>query len=314
MEKILITGALGQLGTDLLEGLVERYGSEHIVATDLKPASRDLGVQFEELDVLDGDLLGTLIQRHSVTQIYHLAAILSARAESKPLMAWDINMSGLFNILEAGRIHNLQKIFWPSSIAVFGPDTPKTMTPQNTITNPSTIYGIQKLAGERWCEYYFQKYGLDIRSVRYPGLIGYKSMAGGGTTDYAVDIYFSAAKGENFSCFLEENTRLPMMYMKDAVRGTIELMEADSSDITIRSSYNLAGVSFTPEEIFREIQNEIPDFDIEYTPDFRQGIANSWPDSIDDQKAREDWGWQPEFDLKGMTQDILSHIRENIGT
>jgi len=310
MEKILITGALGQLGTDLLEGLIQRYGPEHIIATDLKPANRDLGVVFEELDVLDGDQLGQVINRHKVNQIYHLAAILSARAENNPLMAWDINMTGLFNVLEAARIFDLQKLFWPSSIAMFGPDTPKDQTPQKTIANPNTIYGIQKLAGERWCEYYHQRYGLDIRSVRYPGLIGYKSMAGGGTTDYAVDIYFNAARGQDFTCFLKEDTQLPMLYMKDAVRATIELMESDPSKISIRSSYNLAGLSFTPLEIYQEIIKTKPDFNISYEPDFRQKIADSWPNSIDDSVARADWGWKAEFNLSEMTRDMFDHLSD----
>lgn len=310
MEKILITGALGQLGTDLLEGLTNRYGGRNIIASDLKPADKDPGVQYEELDVLDARHLGKIIEENNITQVYHLAAILSAKAESNPMKSWDINMNGLFNVLEAARSFGLDKVFWPSSIAVFGPDTPKDNTPQHTITNPSTIYGIGKLAGERWCEYYHQQYGLDIRSVRYPGLIGYKSMAGGGTTDYAVDIYFKAVQEQHFKCFLKPGTELPMMYMKDAVKGTIDLMETDSHNISVRSGYNMAGVSFTPNEIYNEIKKVYPEFEISYEPDFRQDIAESWPNSINDSTARNDWGWEPQFNLEKMTVDIITHLSQ----
>ena len=311
MEKILITGALGQLGTELVEGLTEAYGHDAIVASDLADTpEQPLTVAYESLNVLLPERIEDVIRRCGITQIYHLAAILSAKGEENPKKAWEINMSGLFNILEAARMMKLNKVYWPSSIAVFGNDTPRDNTPQDTLMNPATVYGISKLAGERWCEYYHQHYGLDVRSLRYPGLIGYKSLAGGGTTDYAVDIYHKAINGEEFTCFLEEDTELPMMYMKDAVRATIELMKADPGRIRIRSSYNISGMSFSPKEIYHEIRKSHPEFRIRYAPDFRQQIADSWPNSIDDSKAKADWGWEARYDLHEMTRDIFLNLNQ----
>ncbi len=309
MGTILIIGACGQLGTELTESLRSRYGNDTVIATDV--ASPNEVIQagpFEKLNAMDGQRLSELVSKYKVTQIYHLAAVLSARGEADPQFAWDLNMKSLLNVLEVARQNSLERVYWPSSIAVFGPSTPMNNTPQNTIMDPNTVYGISKLAGERWCEYYYLKYGVDVRSIRYPGLIGYKSKPGGGTTDYAVDIYYKAIEGQHFNCFLREDTLLPMMYMTDAVEGTIQLMEADSSKIKIRSSYNLHAMSFSPREIFDEIRRSMPALTISYEPDFRQKIADSWPNSIDDSNARADWGWQPRYGLKEMTNEILSHL------
>ena len=310
MEKILVLGAGGQLGGELVSGLAQKVGTENVIASDIKDKQEvAFDVEYLKLNALDYASLNELVLSKSITQIYHLAAVLSAKAEKDPGVAWEINMKSLLNVLELGR-KGVKQIFWPSSIAVFGPDTPKQDTPQNTLMNPNTVYGISKLAGERWCEYYHNTYGVDVRSVRYPGLIGYKTLPGGGTTDYAVDIYLKALQGEKFECFLKKDSKLPMMYMDDAVRGTIELMEASSENVKIRSSYNLSAMSFTPEEIYSEIVKHYPGFKIEYKPDFRQKIAESWPDSINDSRAREDWGWKHKYDLKRMTDDILSHLAE----
>jgi len=309
MGTILIIGACGQLGTELTESLRSRYGNDRVIATDV--ASPNEAIQagpFEKLNAMDGQRLSELVSKYKVTQIYHLAAVLSAKGEADPQFAWDLNMKSLLNVLEVARENALERIYWPSSIAVFGPSTPMNNTPQNTIMDPNTVYGISKLAGERWCEYYCLKYGLDVRSIRYPGLIGYKSKPGGGTTDYAVDIYYQAIEGRHFNCFLREDTLLPMMYMTDAVEGTIQLMEAESSKIKIRSSYNLHAMSFSPKEIFDEIRHNIPGFTISYEPDFRQKIADSWPNSIDDSNARADWGWQPRYGLREMTGEILTRL------
>ncbi|NMM48815.1 NAD-dependent epimerase/dehydratase family protein [Marinigracilibium pacificum] len=312
MTKILVIGSLGQLGTELVTGLQEEYGKDNVIASDLKPASEVSGdFIYEQLDVMNKDLLLGIVEKYRINHIYHLAAILSAKGEQNPQWAWDLNMGSLFNILDLAKdIDHVNRIYWPSSIAVFGPDTPKVNTPQQIVTNPTTVYGISKLAGERWCQYYFEKYGVDVRSIRYPGLIGYKSLPGGGTTDYAVDIYYKALENEKFDCFLSENTALPMMYMPDAVRATIDIMKADPEKIKIRSSYNLSAFSFTPEEIYQSIKKFKPDFEIEYTPDFRQKIADSWPDSIDDSCARNDWGWKPEYNLDSMTEDILINLEK----
>ena len=253
------------------------------------------------------------MDKHRIDEIYNLAAILSAIGEKNPKFAWKLNMDGLINSLDIAREKKINKIYWPSSIATFGPDTPRDLTPQNTIMNPNTVYGISKLAGERWCEYYFLKYGVDVRSIRYPGLIGYKAMPGGGTTDYAVDIYFKALAGQVFDCFLEKDTLLPMMYMPDAIKATIDLMDAEKTNISVRSSYNLASMSFSPDDIAKSIRCHLPDFNIRYKPDFRQSIADSWPNSIDDSAAREDWGWQPEFNLEKMTRDILDNLKKRSG-
>ena len=305
---ILVTGAGGQIGTVLTESLRRRYGRDQVIATDIRPTSQPNGI-FEQLDIMDRDRLSQLIQDYKITQIYHLVAILSANGEKDPLRTWKINMDSLFNILEAARVHKIDRIFFPSSIATFGPNAPAFNTPQFSYLDPTTVYGISKVAAENWCNYYYSKYGLDIRSLRYPGIISYQSEAGGGTTDYAVDIFHEALDKGSFSCFLNANTKLPMIYMEDAVRATMELMECSSEQIKIRTSYNLAGLSFTPEEIADEIKKHIPDFTIEYNPDFRQAIADSWPASIDDSSARKDWGWKPAFDLQKMTSEMLAQLK-----
>jgi nucleoside-diphosphate-sugar epimerase len=308
-EKILIIGAGGQIGTELTEYLRTRYTGANVIATDVRE-NEGLAKDgpFFLLDVMDKDAIYDIVQREGVTQIYHLAALLSATGEKNPEFAWKLNMDGLLHVLNAARDLKVKKVFWPSSIAVFGPGTPSTNTPQDTIMDPNTVYGISKLAGERWCEYYFNRYGVDVRSLRYPGLIGYKSAPGGGTTDYAVDIFRQALQKGHYTCFLKENTPLPMMYMSDAIRATIELMDAPAEKVKIRSSYNLAGISFTPAQIAQAIQKHWPNFKIDYAPDFRQAIADSWPGSIDDSRAQADWGWKMDYDLTSMTQDMLYQI------
>lgn len=308
-EKILIIGAGGQIGTELTEYLRLKYSPESVIATDVRE-NENLGKTgpFLKLDVLDPEAVFSLIKQEKVSQVYLLAALLSATGEKNPEFAWKLNMEGLLNVLNAARDLKVSKVFWPSSIAVFGPGTPADNTPQDTVMDPNTVYGISKLAGERWCEYYFQKFGVDVRSIRYPGLIGYKSAPGGGTTDYAVDIFHQALKNGKFTCFLSENTALPMMYMPDAIRATVELMDAPAEKVKIRSSYNLGGISFTPAQIAAEISKEIPEFEIDYAPDFRQAIADSWPNSIDDQRAQEDWGWKMDYDLNSMSKDMLTQI------
>ncbi|WP_194777075.1 NAD-dependent epimerase/dehydratase family protein [Pararhodonellum marinum] len=312
MEKILIIGAAGQLGSELTKALVEQYGGEAVIATDINPqaANQFEYCRYEVLDVMDKRSLQQLVQDNQVKQIYHLAAVLSATGEKNPLFAWNLNMESLLYVLELARLEKLDKVYWPSSIAVFGPNTPKQNTPQYCVKEPNTIYGISKQAGERWCEYYFQKYGVDVRSLRYPGLIGYKSLPGGGTTDYAVDIYHKAIAGEHFKCFLKADTLLPMMYMPDAIKATLDLMHAPKENVKVRSSYNLAAVSFSPQEIYECIKAHYPDFTISFEPDFRQQIADSWPDTIDDGPARKDWGWQHAYDLNKMTADILKNLPE----
>ncbi|WP_291781415.1 NAD-dependent epimerase/dehydratase family protein [Cecembia sp.] len=310
MESILIIGAAGQLGSELTQELANIYGGDHVIATDINPEALE---KFDfcksiRMDVMDQEAVRKVVKEENVKQIYHLAAVLSATGEKKPLFAWQLNMESLLFILELAKEEKLDKIYWPSSIAVFGPNTPKINTPQYCVKEPNTVYGISKQAGERWCEYYFQKYGVDVRSLRYPGLIGYKSLPGGGTTDYAVDIFHKAIAGEHFVSFLNEETYLPMMYMPDAIKATIDLMHAPIEDIKIRSSYNLSAMSFSPKEIYSSIKLHYPDFSISYQPDFRQAIADSWPDSIDDSHARQDWGWKHEFGLSEMTADILKHL------
>ena len=305
---ILITGALGQIGSVLTAALREQYGDDAVIATDIRDPEEDVG-RFIILNVLDRIKLGEVMKKYKITQVYHLAAILSAKGEQNPKWAWEINMNGLFNILEACRNHSVEKVFFPSSIAVFGSRTPRQHTPQDTVLYPETVYGISKVAGENWCLYYNKKYDMDIRSVRYPGIIGYQSMPGGGTTDYAVEIFHKAIAGESYTCFLKPDTRLPMMYMYDTIRATINLMEAPQDNITIRTSYNLSGMDFTPAEITAEIQKHIPDFQVSYAPDFRQVIAESWSESIDDSIARRDWHWQPEYDLAKMTEDMIVKLR-----
>jgi nucleoside-diphosphate-sugar epimerase len=309
MSKILITGACGQLGSELTAELRNIYGTENVVATDIREPNEQIGEgPFEQLDVMDKNRLEQLVDKHDVSVIYHLAALLSANAEKNIELAWKLNMDGLLNVLNVAKEKNLARIFWPSSIAVFGPDAQKEKTPQNTPTNPTTVYGITKVAGEQWCAYFYNKFGVDVRSIRYPGLIGYKSMPGGGTTDYAVDIYHKALAGETFTCFLTKDTALPMMYMSDAVKATIDLMQAPEKNIKVRTSYNVSAISFTPEEIAKSIKKQMPDFEIEYDPDYRQEIASSWPDSIDDSAARSDWDWKHAYDLDKMTADILENL------
>jgi nucleoside-diphosphate-sugar epimerase len=314
MEKILVIGASGQIGSELMIALRENYGGDNVYATDIKQPPKDIleGGPFQILDVLDNKALIHFTIRNKITQVYHLAAVLSGNAEKLPLQAWDINMRGLLNVLELARENGVKKIFWPSSIAVFGHTTPKVMTPQTTIMEPNTVYGITKVAGERWGEYYYNKYKVDIRSIRYPGLISYKTEAGGGTTDYAVEIFYEAIRSKKYECFLNEDTALPMLFMPDAIKATIQLMEIDAYKLSLRSSYNIGGISFTPKELSAEIKKHIPDFEITYKPDFRQKIAESWPKSIDDSTARKDWGWKMRYDLPAMTDIMLKEIKKKL--
>lgn len=309
MKKILVVGSSGQIGTELVIGLRKKFGVESVVASDIRKSTDSIEGPFEELDIMNGDALKQVVEKHQITEIYLLAALLSATAEKNPDFAWRLNMEGLFNVLNLAKDKVIDKIFWPSSIAVFGPTTPRVNTPQYTIMEPSTVYGISKLAGERWCEYYAKQYDVDVRSIRYPGLISYTSLPGGGTTDYAVDIFYSAKKGEKFSCFLKKDTPLPMMYMEDAIRATINIMEAPKENIKIKSSYNLAGISFTPEEIYTAVKQLSPDFEIEYQPDFRQAIADSWPGSIDDSRAQEDWDWNSNYNLTDLAQIMFNNVQ-----
>lgn len=313
-EKILVIGANGQLGTALTKALQDKFGSSNVIASDINTPLRSVIGIFEKLDVLDINRLRAVVQKYKVTQIYHLAAILSAKGEQNPQGTWDINMKGLWNVLEVSREENINRVYFPSSIAAFGPQTPKENTPQFTVMHPTTIYGITKQAGEQLCEYYFRRYGLDVRSLRYPGIISYETLPGGGTTDYAVDIYFKAAQGEDYECFLSENTRLPMIYMADAINATLELMSAPKENISIRYSYNLQGMSFSPIELATEIQKHIPNFKVTYKPDARQEIADSWINSMDDTTARQDWGWQPKYDISTMTEDMLLNLKKRFGT
>jgi nucleoside-diphosphate-sugar epimerase len=310
MKKILVLGSCGQIGTELVLTLRMKFGNQQVVAADLKdecPTNLANG-PYVRLDAMDKEAVRNYIIAEKFDDVYLLAALLSATAEKNPDFAWKLNMEGLFTILDLAKEGHIKKIFWPSSIAVFGPTTPRDNTPQYTVMEPSTVYGISKQAGERWCEYYFNKFNVDVRSIRYPGLISYKSLPGGGTTDYAVDIFYKAKAGQSFTCFLKEDTALPMMFMDDAIRATIELMEAPSEQIKIRSSYNLSALSFTPKTLSEGIKAVIPDFSINYEPDFRQAIADSWPASIDDSAARSDWGWKEEFDLKAMIYVMLKNL------
>ena len=312
--NILIIGATGQIGTELTLALRAKYGNSAVIASDIKMNEDPIFTEgpFEILSVLDRPRLEEVIEKHNIRQVYQLAALLSATSEKYPEKAWDLNMNGLFHILEIAKAGKLDRVFWPSSIAAFGPNTPADNTPQFTIMEPTSIYGISKLAGERWCEYYFNKFGVDVRSIRYPGLIGYRSEPGGGTTDYAVDIFYHAIENGSYTSFLSENTMLPMMMMEDAINATIGIMEAPSEQIKIRSSYNLAGVSFTPKQLAEEIRKHIPDFKMDYSPDFRQGLADSWPNSIDDSRAREDWGWKHIFDMEKLVSTMISEIRKKV--
>ena len=315
MDNILVIGAAGQIGSELVIELRKLHGSGRVFATDIKQAPLDVieGGPFQILDVMDDKQLIHFIIRHKITQIYHLAAVLSGNAEKLPTQAWKINMESLMNILEVAKmVEEVKKVFWPSSIAVFGPTTPRNNTPQLTVMEPVTVYGISKLAGERWCDYYFNRYGVDVRSIRYPGLISYKTEAGGGTTDYAVEIYYEAIRKGCYECFLSENTALPMLFMPDAIQATIQLMEAERSSLSIHSAYNLGGMSITPDQVYQEIRKEIPDFSISYKPDFRQAIADTWPLSVDDSLAGKDWGFEQNYDLERMTGIMLKEIRNKL--
>lgn len=307
-DKILIIGAGGQIGIELTQELSLLYGSSNVIAADLKPILALAVNPFEKLDVLDKDALLNIVKKHGISHVYLLAALLSATGEQNPMFAWKLNMEGLFNVLDLAKEKHIAKVYWPSSIAVFGPTTPRINTPQFTVMEPSTVYGISKQAGERWCEWYFHKFGVDVRSLRYPGLIGWKSAPGGGTTDYAVHIFHQALKNKTYECFLSAQTALPMMHMEDAIRATIEIMHVPSEQIKIRGSYNLAGISFTPEQIALEIKKHIPDFTISYNPDFRQAIADSWPKSINEDRAKEDWDWSSKYDLSSLVENMLTNL------
>jgi nucleoside-diphosphate-sugar epimerase len=309
-EKILVIGASGQIGVELTLALRKLYGNSYVVASDLREENELLkgSGPYVSLDVMNKEMLHVQVIRQNITQVYLLAAILSATGEKNPGLAWNLNMQGLLNVLDIAREEKLHKVYWPSSIAVFGPTSPKKDCPQQTIIEPTTVYGISKYAGEFWCNYFFQRFGVDVRSLRYPGLISYKSAPGGGTTDYAVEIFHEALETKNYECFLQPDTYLPMMYMPDAIRATIELMEASAEKISVRTSYNISAMSFSPKEIAAEIKKFIPEFEISYKPDYRQKIADSWPQSIDDSKARSDWGWRPDYDLPKMTRDMLENL------
>ena len=313
MGKKLVIGSSGQIGTELIHTLTNIHGEDQVVATDIYPKheGKHDGVLFLKMDVLDPIHLASVVKEYEISEVYLLAALLSAVSESKIKSAWDLNMNGLFNVLELARQGQIKKVFWPSSIAVFGPTSPKENSPQQSILEPNTVYGISKSAGERWCDYYHQKFNVDVRSIRYPGIISYKSLPGGGTTDYAVDIFHEAIKHQRYSCFIEKDVYLPMMYMDDAIRATIELMQVEKSTLSTFKSYNIAALSFSPDDIAKEISTYIPDFKINYSPDFRNKIAKSWPSSINDQDARKDWGWEEEFDLKKMTLKMIEGIRNN---
>ncbi|WP_321826318.1 NAD-dependent epimerase/dehydratase family protein [Maribacter dokdonensis] len=313
-KYILIIGACGQIGTELTLTLREKYGSEYVIASDIREGNEDLmqSGPFEILDATNYDALEEVIAYYEISEVYLMAAMLSATAEKFPMRAWNLNMNTLFNVLNLAKEKKIDKIFWPSSIAVFGPNTPKDDTPQNTIMEPSTVYGISKQSGERWCEYYFKKFDVDVRSIRYPGLISWKTMPGGGTTDYAVEIYHKALSEGSYTCFLEEDTKLPMMFMDDAIRATLQIMEAPSENIKERSAYNLAAMSFTPKEMAENIKAVIPEFEMAYELDFRQEIANSWPSSIDDSSAQKDWNWKAEFDLEKTTETMLENLKNRV--
>ncbi|PWG04525.1 NAD-dependent epimerase/dehydratase family protein [Polaribacter aquimarinus] len=313
-ETLLILGASGQIGIELTQKLRKIYGNNNVIASDIRKGNEEMmsSGPFEIIDATDKETILSVIQKYKATQIYLLAAMLSATAEQHPQKAWHLNINSLLAVLDLAKEKHINKVYWPSSIAVFGPTTPKLNTPQFTVMEPSTIYGISKLAGEFWCNYYHEKYGVDIRSLRYPGIISWKSKPGGGTTDYAVDIYFKALEKGSYNCFLSENTRLPMMYIDDALNATVQLMQAKKEDIKIRTSYNLAAISFSPKEIVSEIKKHIPDFKISYNPDFRQAIADSWPQSINDDYARKDWNWKHQFNLSSMTTDIIKNLKKNL--
>jgi len=311
MGKKLVIGSSGQIGVELIEQLAKDFGPNQVLAADIKLVSegKTLGVEYITLDVLDKEKLFEIIKQHKISEVYLLAAMLSAIAEKNIQLAWDLNMKGLFNILDLAKEKHIEKIFWPSSIAVFGPTSPKLNTPQTTLLEPSTVYGISKMSGERWCEYYFLKYGVDVRSLRYPGIISYKSPPGGGTTDYAIEIFHAAINDGFYDSFIAKEVTLPMVYMQDAIRATMEIMQVERKKLTINSSYNLAAISFSPEEIANEIKLLFPEFQITYSPDFRNNIALSWPSVIDDSFARNDWGWEHNFDLKKTTLEMVNGIK-----
>lgn len=310
-KSILIIGACGQIGTELTLKLRENLGKNAVIASDISEGSEELmhSGPFEFINALDYGQIEAVIDKYAINEVYLMAAMLSATGEKFPAKAWELNMNSLFNVLNLAKAGKIKKVFWPSSIAVFGPTTPKENTPQETVMAPTTVYGISKLAGERWCEYYFNKFGVDVRSVRYPGIISWKTSPGGGTTDYAIEIYHKALQDGNYDSFLNKNTKLPMMYMEDAIEATLKIMDAPAEQVKIRSSYNLAAISFTPKEIAEEIKNFIPKFEISYHSDFRQSIADSWPSSIDDSKARKDWGWKHQFDLEKITDSMLKNLQ-----
>jgi nucleoside-diphosphate-sugar epimerase len=311
MKKIMVTGATGQIGSELVMALRKKYGGQNVVAVghSRKPDERLLkSGPFESIDVSDKASIERVAKKHSIDTIYHLAALLSATGEQNPQLAWNVNMSSLYYVLEIAREEKLERVFWPSSIAVFGPTSPRVDTPQNTILIPETMYGVTKVAGELLCNYYYLKFGIDVRSVRYPGIISNETPPGGGTTDYAVEIFYDAIRKKSYSCFLREDTTLPMMYMPDCLKATVDLMEADSANIKCRTSYNLAAISFSAGQLVAEIKRHIPEFRCEYKPDFRQKIADSWPMTIDDSVARKEWGWRPAYDLAGMTKDMLEKL------
>ena len=314
MEKILVIGCSGQIGSELTLELRKIYGDANVVASDIRQAPEEImqSGPFEFLDVLNLHRIYEVVTRHKITQIYHLAAILSGNAEKRPISSWDINMNSLLGVLELCKTLNINKLFWPSSIAVFGPTTPRENTPQFTLMEPNTVYGISKLAGERWVEYYYNKFGVDTRSIRYPGLISYKTEAGGGTTDYAVEIFYDAVRYGKYECFLKEDSALPMQFMPDAIKATIDLMEADAAKVKVRSSYNVGGISFDPAMLVNEIKKYQPGFQINYKPDFRQAIADSWPMSIDDTVAQQDWGLVQEYDLSAMVKVMMEEIRKKL--
>ncbi|MFV0304074.1 MAG: NAD-dependent epimerase/dehydratase family protein [Moheibacter sp.] len=312
VKKILVTGALGQIGSELTSALREMYGVENVLATDIREKEEVQDSYYERLDVMDENSISFIVEKHGIDTVYHLAAMLSATAEKFPKKGWDLNMESLLSFLELAKDKKINQLFWPSSIAIFGADTPKINTEQNALAIPTTVYGISKRSGEFWCNYYHQKYGVDVRSIRYPGLISWKTRPGGGTTDYAVDIFYKAIEEKKYECFLAKNTALPMMYMDDAIRATIELMQADKEKLSVWTSYNLNALSFTPSEIAEEIKKLISDFLITYKPDFRQAIADTWPASIDDSIAQKDWNWNPKFDLTKMTHTMLENLKAKL--
>ena len=314
--KVLIIGACGQIGTELTTALRAKYGHANVIASDIRQSNSDVFSKetFELLDARDKEAIKACIEKHQITDVYLMAALLSATAEKNPVFAWDLNMNSLFNVLDLAKEKMIEKVFWPSSIAVFGQNSPKENTPQHTIMEPSTVYGISKLAGERWCEYYHKNHGVDVRSIRYPGVISWKANPGGGTTDYAVEIFHEAIKKGNYMCFLKEDTALPMMFMEDAIRATIQIMDADAADVAIRSSYNIAATSFTPKELATAIQELLPDFTITYQPDFRQKIADSWPESIDDTAAARDWNWTASYDMKAIVSEMITNLQRVLGS